>query len=109
MLSKLVRTRNEKFEELVRGFRSKSFELQGHLNAYDKVFKLTDLYDAESKGDIYIGAKNQPLLAQSKNSFWEIKKYVDKLDALYEEYSKVAVGELTPDYMLSGYRIFLDL
>lgn len=78
-LSKTVRARNEKFEQLVRDFRNQANALQVQLQAYDQVFKLTDLY-YDGQPNVYIGAKNQSLLNQSQNRFWDINSYVDKLN-----------------------------
>ncbi|MDO4714519.1 MAG: efflux RND transporter periplasmic adaptor subunit [bacterium] len=107
-LSKTVRARNEKFEQLVRDFRNQANTLQGQLQAYDEVFKMTDLYN-DGKPNVYIGAKNQTLLTRSNIMFWDLKEYVDALNDLYKEYSVIPLGQLTEDYVLSGYTVFKSL
>ena len=107
-LSKNVRTRNTSMEKLIRAFREEASKLQSTLDNYDAVMKMTDQYDWEDE-NIYIGAREPRLLNQSKEQFWKIHSYKKILNDLYAQYSKIPVGSMTENSILSWYSVFKDL
>ena len=107
-VSKNVRTRNTSMEKLVRAFREEANALQSTLDNFDAVMKLTDQYKGEEM-NTYIGAKNVALIAQSKEQFRKVYAYKARLNDLYTEFSKIPVGQLTENKILSGYTVFKEL
>ena len=107
-LSKNVRTRNTSMEKLIRAFREEASKLQSTLDNYDAVMKMTDQYHWEDE-NIYIGAREPRLLNQSKEQFWKIHSYKKILNDLYAQYSKIPVGSMTENRILSWYSVFKDL
>jgi len=107
-VSKNVRTRNTSMEKLVRAFREEANALQSTLDNFDAVMKLTDQYKGEEM-NTYIGAKNTALIAQSKEQFRKVYAYKARLNDLYTEFSKIPVGQLTENKILSGYTVFKEL
>ncbi len=107
-LSELVRKRNNDMLDLVNGFRTKANELQTLLEDYDALVKLSDLYTPNDQ-NIYLGAKNVLAMNSSKNKYWEIRPYVEKLQDRYTTFSAIPVGQLTENQILSGYAILKEL
>lgn len=113
LLSKTVRDRNEKFENLVKWFRNEALKLEKTLQDFDSKFKVTDDYlSVVGSGDrdhYYIGEKDVRLYERAKAKFWDMRKFVSRLKNLYKEYSEIPVGKLTEDQILSGYVVFKEL
>ena len=107
-LSKNVRNRNTTFDKLIRGFRDEAIQLQSTIDSYDQLMKMSNTYNWEQE-NVYIGAKNVSLLTESKQQFWVINSYIDKLNTLYADFSKRDVGQITENELLDGYAIFKEL
>lgn len=113
-LSPNTRERNTKIENLIKGLRSQAFKLDGELQSYDKELKVTDTYldygwDTPSGNEIYIGAKDQRLLARSKEYFRIVKKYVNQLKSNYDFLVSFPLEQITQDQILSWYSLFKSL
>jgi|GEM_PF-3727046 hypothetical protein len=46
---------------------------------------------------------------QSIQKYWDVLKYVEKLNKTYEEYSKIPFDKIEKQQMLDSYRIFEEL
>lgn len=105
---KNVRDRNNSIEKLVRDFRESATNLKLTLDDYDKLMKMTTMYEWE-KENVYIWAKDQSLLSNSKSQFWVINGYVSKLDDLYSKFNAKTLWQITEDELLQAYWIFKEL
>ena len=107
-LSENVRNRNNTFDKLIRWFRDSAIELQSTIDSYDQLMKMTSDYSSESS-NVYIWAKNQTAVNESKKQFRVVEAYIDKLNTLYRDFSNKEVGQLTENEILDGYAIFKEL
>ena len=58
---------------------------------------------------MYIWAKDQSLLSNSKSQFRVINGYVSKLDDLYSKFNAKTLWQITEDELLQAYWIFKEL
>lgn len=80
------------------------------MNDYDKFMQETDKFqDPEDYIHHYIGANNLMRRAASLNAFYALQKYVQQLQDLHTQYSKLPVESLTEDQILASYQIFKTL
>ena len=104
-----TRERNKKMLALIERFKTEASNLHNKvLNPYDKVVKLSSIYTPDDR-NIYLWAKDQSKMNQSIQKYWEVLKYVEKLNKIYEEYSKIALDKIEKQQMLDSYRIFEEL
>ncbi len=103
-----VRNRNTTIEKLIRDFRTSAVEIQTTLDEYDKVMKMTDLHNWENE-NVYIWAKNQRLVSESKQNFRKVNAYTEKLNTLYNNFSAKQIGQITENELLDAYAVFKNL
>ena len=104
-----TRDRNKKMLALIERFKTEARNLQKDvLNPYDKEVKLSSIYTPDDR-NIYLWAKDQSKMNQSIQKYWDVLKYVEKLNKTYEEYSKIPFDKIEKQQMLDSYRIFEEL
>lgn len=80
------------------------------MDKYDEFMQETSKFEnPEDYIHHYIGANNLAKRAASLNAFYALQKYVQQLQDLYAQYSKLSVESLTEDQMLASYQIFKTL
>ena len=99
---------NETMWDLIKEIKTQSNNLQDLLYNYDKVVKVSSNYTPDEK-NIYLWAKNQNKMNQSIQKYWDVLSYVEKLNKIYEEYSKMQLDKITKDQLLKSYSIFTQL
>ena len=104
-----TRDRNKKMLALIERFKTEARNLQKDvLNPYDKEVKLSSIYTPDDR-NIYLWAKDQSKMNQSIQKYWDVLKYVEKLNKTYEEYSKIPFDKIEKQQMLDSYHIFEEL
>lgn len=104
-----TRERNKKMLALIERFKTEARNLRKEvLNPYDKEVKLSSIYTPDDR-NIYLWAKDQSKMNQSIQKYWDVLKYVEKLNKIYEEYSKIPFDKIEKQQILDSYRIFEEL
>ena len=99
---------NDTMLEIIKVFKDRANKLQDDLYEYDKVVKVSNNYTQDEK-NIYLWAKNQNKMNQSIQKYWDLSSYQNKLNKLYEEYSKLPLDKITKEQMLKSYSIFTEI